>query len=146
MTTRAEVVGEARNWLGTPFEHQARLRGVGCDCVGLLIGVTRALGLVAPDFDVNAYPRSPDGKSMLSICDLHMDRIDRASMQPGDVIVVRWEQDPQHVGILGDYLHGGLSMIHALGTRDGKGKVIEQRLDTSMLERFVAVYALRGVH
>ena len=38
-TTRTDVVAAAREWLGTPFHHQARLRGVGVDCVGLVIGV-----------------------------------------------------------------------------------------------------------
>jgi cell wall-associated NlpC family hydrolase len=143
--TRMDVVAEARTWLGTPFIHQARLRGVGVDCVGLPIGVARSLGLVAPDFDVTGYPGSPDGKSLLGLADQHMTRIARADMQSGDVIVIRWEVEPQHFGMLGDYLHGGLSMIHAMGTRDGRGRVIEHRLDKSMLARFVAAYALPGV-
>lgn len=33
------VVDEARRWIGTPFAHQGRLRGVGCDCLGLVLGV-----------------------------------------------------------------------------------------------------------
>lgn len=38
------VVGAARAWLGTPYQHQASLRGLGCDCVGLVRGVWRDLG------------------------------------------------------------------------------------------------------
>lgn len=40
---RADVVAEARAWLGTPYRHQGSLRGVGCDCLGLLRGVWRGL-------------------------------------------------------------------------------------------------------
>jgi cell wall-associated NlpC family hydrolase len=37
--TRARVVALARTWLGTPYHHQASLRGAGADCLGLLRGV-----------------------------------------------------------------------------------------------------------
>jgi hypothetical protein len=37
------VVAAAREFLGTPYRHQASLAGVGCDCLGLLRGVWRAL-------------------------------------------------------------------------------------------------------
>ena len=37
------VVREARLWLGTPYVHQASVRGAGTDCLGLLRGVWRAL-------------------------------------------------------------------------------------------------------
>ncbi len=37
------VVAEARLWLGTPYRHQGSLRGIGCDCLGLVRGVWRGL-------------------------------------------------------------------------------------------------------
>ena len=43
---RQDVVTAAREWIDTPFHHQARLKGVGVDCVGLVIGVARELALV----------------------------------------------------------------------------------------------------
>jgi NlpC/P60 family putative phage cell wall peptidase len=45
----AAVLGEARLWLGTPYRHQASLRGVGCDCLGLLRGVWRGLYGAEPE-------------------------------------------------------------------------------------------------
>ena len=36
---RADIVALARGWLGTPYHHQASLKGVGCDCLGLIRGV-----------------------------------------------------------------------------------------------------------
>ncbi|MDX3810210.1 MAG: peptidase P60, partial [Bosea sp. (in: a-proteobacteria)] len=38
---RAVIVAAAREWLGTPYHHQASLRGVGCDCLGLVRGLWR---------------------------------------------------------------------------------------------------------
>jgi len=37
------IVSAARPWLGTPYRHQASTLGAGCDCLGLLRGVWRAL-------------------------------------------------------------------------------------------------------
>ena len=41
MSGRDAIVAAARAWIGTPYRHQAALRGVGCDCLGLLRGVWR---------------------------------------------------------------------------------------------------------
>ena len=38
---RERIVAAARGWIGTPYRHQASLKGVGCDCLGLLVGVWR---------------------------------------------------------------------------------------------------------
>lgn len=37
------VLAEAAGWLGTPYQHQASVRGVGCDCLGLVRGIWRSL-------------------------------------------------------------------------------------------------------
>ena len=39
----ARAVAEARGWIGTPYRHQASVRGAGADCLGLVRGVWRAL-------------------------------------------------------------------------------------------------------
>jgi hypothetical protein len=49
----------------TPFHHQARLEGVGVDCVGLVISVAREMGAVPADWDVGGYGRVPDGKRLV---------------------------------------------------------------------------------
>lgn len=41
--TAAPIVAEALTWLGTPYRHQASVKGVGCDCLGLVRGVWRAV-------------------------------------------------------------------------------------------------------
>jgi NlpC/P60 family putative phage cell wall peptidase len=37
------VVAAAREWLGTPYRHQASAVGAGCDCLGLVRGVWRTV-------------------------------------------------------------------------------------------------------
>ena len=39
--SRHDIVAAARGWLGTPYRDQASLKGVGCDCLGLVRGVWR---------------------------------------------------------------------------------------------------------
>ena len=65
--TAADVVAAARAHIGTPWQHQGRLRGVALDCAGLVIMVARDLGIVEPDFDIRGYGRAPDG-TMLAYC------------------------------------------------------------------------------
>lgn len=142
MTTRTQVVAAARQWLDTPFHHQARVKGVGADCAGLVIGVARELSLVGSGFDVTGYARSPDGASLMAACMETMTPVSRGEMQPGDVIVVRFDVHPQHLGILGDYRHGGLSIIHAASNA---GRVIETRLMFSRAMAYVAAFKLPGV-
>jgi NlpC/P60 family putative phage cell wall peptidase len=45
----AEAVALARDWIGTPYLHQASVRGVGTDCLGLLRGIWRALYGTEPE-------------------------------------------------------------------------------------------------
>jgi hypothetical protein len=60
------ILREARTWLDTPFCHQGRKKGVGVDCLGVLVGVARALRLRAADgsflatHDSLAYGHYPD--------------------------------------------------------------------------------------
>ena len=53
--TRAKIVAAARGWIGTPYQHQGSLRGVGCDCLGLVRGVWREL--------IGAEPEPPGAYS-----------------------------------------------------------------------------------
>jgi NlpC/P60 family putative phage cell wall peptidase len=44
MVTRETIVAAARSWFGTPYHHQASVKGVGSDCLGLIRGIWRELG------------------------------------------------------------------------------------------------------
>jgi NlpC/P60 family putative phage cell wall peptidase len=43
MVTREAIVKAARGWLGTPYHHQASVKGAGSDCLGLIRGIWREL-------------------------------------------------------------------------------------------------------
>lgn len=139
MKTCADVVAQARTHLGTRWMHQARLPGVALDCAGLVIVVARELGLVAADFDVNGYDRAPDG-TMLDWCDEYMTRLELTEL--GAVLVLQKSNEPQHLGIVGDYRHGSDSIIHACSQA---GEVIETRLMFARNMILRGVYRMPGV-
>ena len=59
-----EILNEANTWIGTPFKHQGRLKGVGVDCYGLLIEIGRHFNL--SDYKSGGYNKQPDSKRMLN--------------------------------------------------------------------------------
>jgi len=40
-----DMILEARSWVGTPFRWQGRVKGVGVDCVGILVAVLATVGI-----------------------------------------------------------------------------------------------------
>ena len=49
MVLRSDILCEARRWIGTPYRHQGSCRGAGCDCLGLVRGVWRAIHGTEPE-------------------------------------------------------------------------------------------------
>jgi NlpC/P60 family putative phage cell wall peptidase len=93
LLTRSAIVAEARSWIGTPYRHQASLKGVGCDCLGLVRGVWRALIGDEPE---RAPPYAPDWAEALGRETLaeaaarHLVAIAPEAAGEGDVLLFRW--------------------------------------------------------
>jgi NlpC/P60 family putative phage cell wall peptidase len=93
LVTRTALVAEARSWIGTPYRHQASLKGVGCDCLGLLRGVWRALYGAEPEA---APPYAPDwaeaavGDPFAQAAARHLAPLARDAFAEGDVLLFRW--------------------------------------------------------
>jgi NlpC/P60 family putative phage cell wall peptidase len=99
MTTPAILLHAARRYIGTPWVHQGRLRGIGIDCIGLLVGAFNEAGL--PVKDVANYPKKPTGNDwLLEELRRRLTRVIDGSMQPGDVLCFKWSLHPWHVALL----------------------------------------------
>lgn len=89
---RAAVVEAARSWIGTPYHHAARVKGVGVDCAMLLAAVYEDAGLVSPI----EFQRYPPGWMLHRDAERLLDVVaSRASLAeepgaPGDLIVYRY--------------------------------------------------------
>ena len=105
---RDQIIELARECIGTPFQHQARVVGRGLDCAGVLVHILRSLNL--PHIDERGYPRTPYKGLIRSILEsqpcLHL--VDKSDQQVGDVLLMKFVREPQHVAIL-----TGGTIIHA---------------------------------
>ena len=91
MTQRKAIVKAARGWLGTPYHHQASLKGVGSDCLGLIRGIWRELYGPEPE-TMPAYTQdwgSATGSETLieAACRHLVTLADVSGAEPGDVLV-----------------------------------------------------------
>jgi NlpC/P60 family putative phage cell wall peptidase len=117
--SRSLIVAEARAWIGTPYRHQASLKGVGCDCLGLVRGVWRALIGAEPE---RAPPYSRDwaeasGEETLArAARIHLAEIAPEDFAPGDVLLFRYRAHypAKHAAIVTARAAGAPSlMVHA---------------------------------
>jgi len=87
------IVAEARSWIGTPYRHQASLKGVGCDCLGLVRGVWRALYGAEPE-TVPPYARdwaeSATNEPLAEAGLRNLLPLAPDAFLPGDVLLFRW--------------------------------------------------------
>jgi len=143
MTTRQQIIDEARTWLGTPFHHQGRLKSVGADCAGVVDGVARAFGF-SGNVPVN-YGRQPDCKAMKAVLNEHMDPIPVAEATLADVLWFAFDGDPQHVGIITDIgiLHSYSLRSHLSGLE--AGRCVEHRLNDLWRKRIRGAWRFRGI-
>ncbi len=117
-TLADRIVAEARSWAGTPYRHQASLRGVGCDCLGLLRGVWR--GVLGPEPEeappyAASWAESAEGDDLLAAARRHLvpvaTPLPAYVPQAGDVLLFafRAHLPAKHCAIA----TGPAAMIHA---------------------------------
>ena len=135
--TRADLIAEARRWIGTPFHHQARLRGVGADCIGLLVGAAQACGYGPIDVPTN-YPATPVPAMLFAALERSgvVDPIPVEDAVAADVALFAVAGQPTHFGLLTD-----VGWIHA----DISYGVVEVPLDDKWRGRMLSAYRVRGL-
>jgi NlpC/P60 family putative phage cell wall peptidase len=143
MTTRADVLRVAQTWLGTRWQHQAWIKGVGTDCIGLVAGVALELGLPeaiawAADPTQHSYGRDPQPAALLTNVVRFLDPISLGTERPGDILLLRFSREPQHFAILS----APDRIVHAYAQAR---KVVENRLDEAWRSRIVGAYSYRGL-
>lgn len=102
---RPDIVALARAWLGTPYRHQASLKGVGCDCLGLVRGIyAEAYGRPAetPPPYSRDWAEAARRETMIEAAERHLIRIDVSSATAGDVVIFRLRTGAmaKHCGVL----------------------------------------------
>ena len=133
----SDAVAAAKTWIGTPYRHRAAVKGVGADCLGLVLGVWRDLGGGTP-FDIPIYAPGwhetcPD--ELLWRKAIEFLRPAKSEIAAGDIALLRMRDGgaARHLGIVsGTWREPRL--IHAYS---GRG-VVESIVGKPLRRRFVA--------
>jgi NlpC/P60 family putative phage cell wall peptidase len=133
----SQIVSFARSWIGTPYVHQASVKGVGCDCLGLLRGVWRELRGGEPESPPPYSADWAEARGEESLRDglaRHLTAIDIKDIAPGDVALFRMvaRGPAKHCAIVGNG-----TLIHAR-----QNKRVSEEVFTSAWRRKLA-YAFR---
>lgn len=119
---QSKVLGEAITWLGTPWHHEADIKGAGVDCAMLLVRVFVAAGAI-PAIDPRPYPmdhmlHSPEER-FLGWLNQYADPVTSGGdPQPGDVVLYRVGRCYSHAAIVTQWPH----VVHAF--RDERQVVV----------------------
>ena len=107
-----KVISHARSMLGVKWRHLGR-KPWAVDCAGLVILSLESAGWPRVE-SPTGYGREPWDDTLRKTLAHNLGRPLYADYQPGDIALVQWvEGQPTHVGVIADYLWGGLSIIHA---------------------------------
>jgi len=102
---RDKIIQTAFEWLDTPYQHQASLKGEGCDCLGLVRGVWRDLygdePALLPPYTVDWAERGKV-ETLRDAARTYLTPIAQEAAQPGDVLMFRMQPHAvcKHVAIM----------------------------------------------
>lgn len=138
---RAQALAEARAWLGTPYCHQASVRGAGADCLGLIRGIWRRLYGREPERPPAYSPHwgETDGaETLLDAARRWLVPVAETSAEPGDLALFRMRAGgpAKHVGLLSAVPLTRGRLIHAYS---GHG-VVETTLGPAWARRLAGCF------
>jgi hypothetical protein len=139
-----DIVREARSYIGTPFKHQGREKGVAIDCLGVVLGVAVALDLVdltEREMQVlSQYRLVPNVPEMLRLLKIKV--IEEGECEVGAIAHVSWDRNSPayHTGIVTDYGTKGIALVHSRGYPSAQ--VVEELIPRKMVP--VGFYKYKG--
>jgi len=125
--------------------HQASLKGVGCDCLGLLRGIWRELYGEEPE-EIPPYSldwaEATGAETLYMALERHCREVSSESLRPGDIALFRMlpRGPAKHCGIVGSGAEGRLTLIHS---RQNK-RVSEEPFSAFWRDRLAFAFRPRG--
>lgn len=146
MIARADIIAVARREVAnkTKWVHQQALLGVALDCIGLIAAVAQACGseeavrYLASGY--RTYGPWPLPERLREACKEFMDPIPVHEALPGDVYMMKFEEEPQHFSFLSSLEPA--QIIHTWAMREC---VCEHGLDFKWRRRILGAWRLRGI-
>jgi NlpC/P60 family putative phage cell wall peptidase len=127
-----KIVAEARTWIGTKWGHQKMIKGLRCDCSGLVRGVIETVTGERYG-DLWEYSHRPDARFLIKMLNKYFTRISTNEMRLGDILLFKVDNNPQHLAIKTDK-----GMIHSYAV--GPRRVEEVSFADPWPERLVGVW------
>jgi NlpC/P60 family putative phage cell wall peptidase len=98
------IVCEVLTWIGTPYRHQGARKGVGCDCLGLVRGVWRAVYGEEPETPgpyASDWAEAGGEDRLLTAARRYCLAKAKEEIVPGDLLLFRWRPNvpAKHAGI-----------------------------------------------
>lgn len=147
MPSRKQVVDKAREYLGTPFQHQGRVKGISCDCVGLPLMIGQELGMIDKTGalingqDSADYGPQPFDNGVHEEVKRRCMEKSITDLKEGDLVTIKMPTVACHVGIISRLYVGTrdecLGLIHAYTPA---GKVVETVLSPIMRQKIKGVF------
>lgn len=93
MEIGGRIAKVALSWLGTPYRHQASRNQIGCDCLGLVLGVWREIyGMppATPPVYSADWAEAGGTDRLMEAAEYFCIRQERAEPRRGDLLLFRW--------------------------------------------------------
>lgn len=142
---RSIICVAANEWVGTPYQHQARVLDVGVDCAQLIMGVAIMCDMLTDEQADEVEPYTRDWalhnkeEKMIAILEgFGCTQVDIADQRPGDIITFKYGRVASHLGILVNDNY----IIHAMWNT---AKVAKTNVSGDWLKRMHSVYKFPGI-
>lgn len=102
---RERILSIAKEWIDTPYQHQASARGAGCDCLGLIRGIWREIygnePMGVPSYTPD-WAESLGQETLLQAARSCLTPIPKDTAVPGDVLLFRMAPNVpcKHIAIM----------------------------------------------
>jgi cell wall-associated NlpC family hydrolase len=141
MIDKEKFIKIARSWLGTKWQHDQQIKGVGVDCVNFLMAVAIEYGCDLPLIPKNYNRISRNNEIVDYIADnfqilYSKDQGDLNLMDSTDIAIFKVSGYSTHVGII----TAPYTIIHS---ENRVGKVIEHNLDGVWLRKLHSIWRFR---
>lgn len=135
MIDKKRFIEIARSWLGTKWQHDQQIKGIGVDCVNYIMAVAIEYGFELPPIPKN-YNRFSRNEEIVQYAQDNLDSILIEEMDTADIAIFKVSGYSTHVGII----TAPYKLIHACNKTK---KVIEHNLDGVWLRTLHGIWRFR---
>ena len=127
----------AHGWVATPFRYNTFIKGVGCDCVGLLAGIMKDMKIF-PNLVADFKQYTAKEVDLQKIFDNNFKKIQKIEL--GSVLLFRQGSSIWHVAIVSSMNQNGQTyLLHA---SQKLKKVSISQLTNDLHKRLIGIYII----